>query len=113
MALLSITDSRVDEILKNWNPYDFALLENYYMANNCFLEEGQLLNNAATLKDIPTIIVNGRYDVICPPITVYKLHKKLPNSKFFIIQEAGHATMHDNPQQSIHVLQEFLEEIEN
>ena len=91
MALLSISDSRVDEILKNWNPYDFALLENYYMANNCFLEEGQLLNNAGKLKDIPITIVNGRYDVICPPITAYRLHKKLPKSKLFIVEKAGHS----------------------
>jgi proline iminopeptidase len=91
MALLSISDNRVDEILKNWNPYDFALLENYYMANNCFLKEGQLLKNADKLKDIPTTIVNGRYDVICPPITAYKLHKKLPKSELFIVERAGHS----------------------
>lgn len=91
MAVLQIPDKAVDDIFKEWNPYDFALLENYYMSNNCFLEEGQLLNNADKLKDIPISIVNGRYDVICPPITAYKLHKKLPNSKLIIVERAGHS----------------------
>jgi len=91
MAALQIPDNVVDDIFKEWNPYDFALLENYYMANGCFLEEEQLLNNADKLKDIPMTIVNGRYDVICPPITAYKLHKKLPLSKLIIVERAGHS----------------------
>jgi len=91
MAVLQISDRVVDDIFKEWNPYDFVLLENYYMANDCFLEEGQLLNNAGILKDIPITIVNGRYDVICPPITAFKLHKKLPKSKLIIVERAGHS----------------------
>jgi proline iminopeptidase len=91
MAALQISDKMVDDIFKEWNPYDFALLENYYMANNCFLEEGQLMKNADKLRDIPMTIVNGRYDVICPPITAYNLHKKLPNSKLIIVERAGHS----------------------
>ena len=91
MASLLMPDKMVDDIFEEWDPYDFALLENYYMANNCFLEDGQLLNNAGKLKDIPMTIVNGRYDVICPPITAYKLHKKLPNSKLIIVERAGHS----------------------
>jgi proline iminopeptidase len=91
MAVLDIPDRAVEDIFKEWNPYDFALLENYYMANNCFLEDGELLNNADRLKNIPMTIVNGRYDVICPPITAYKLHKKLPKSKLIIVERAGHS----------------------
>jgi len=71
--------------------FGFSLIENYYMANQCFLNEGQLLENADKLTNIPTIIVNGRYDVICPPITAYKLHKKLPKSKLWIIEAVGHS----------------------
>jgi proline iminopeptidase len=91
MAALNIPDRVVDDIFKEWNPYDFALFENYYMANNCFLEEGELLNNAHRMEDIPAVIVNGRYDVICPPITAYKLHKKLPKSELIIVERAGHS----------------------
>jgi proline iminopeptidase len=91
MAALQMPDSVVDDIFEEWNPYDFALLENYYMANGCFLEEGQLLRDADKLKEIPLTIINGRYDVICPPITAYKLHKKLPQSKLVIVERAGHS----------------------
>jgi proline iminopeptidase len=91
MSVLQIPDRIVDDIFREWDPYDFALLENYYMVNGCFLEEGQLLENADKLKDIPMTIVNGRYDVICPPITAFKLHKKLPRSKLIIVERAGHS----------------------
>jgi len=91
MSVLQISDRIVEDIFKEWDPYDFALLENYYMANACFLEEGQLMDNADKLKDIPVTIVNGRYDVICPPATAYKLHKKLPLSKLIIVERAGHS----------------------
>jgi len=70
--------------------YAFALLENYYMANGCFLEEGQLLKNADKIRDIPIIMINGRYDMICPPVNAYRLHKKLPQSKLVIAESAGH-----------------------
>lgn len=91
LAFLQISDRMVDDIFEEWNPYDFAVLENYYMANHCFLEEGQLLKNAGRLKDIPVTIVNGRYDVICPPITAHKLHNKLPRSTLIIVERAGHS----------------------
>ncbi len=71
--------------------FSLALLENYYMANNCFLEEGELLENAHRLAGIPTIIVNGRYDMICPPINAYRVHRSIPGSKLVIAEMAGHS----------------------
>jgi proline iminopeptidase len=91
LALLDMPDQRIERFLKFWNPYAFALIENYYMANGCFFKEGQLLQNAHKLADIPIIMVNGRYDMICPPITAYKLHKKLPKSRLIIAEKAGHS----------------------
>jgi proline iminopeptidase len=91
IAFLEISYQEIDEILEDWAPYAFSLLENYYMAHNCFLEEGQLLNNADKLVDISITIINGRYDVVDPPITAYKLHKKLPKSKLFIVEKSGHS----------------------
>jgi proline iminopeptidase len=91
IAFLEIADERIDQMLKGLPPYALAVLENYYMANNCFLREGELLNNADKLVNIPVIIINGRYDMICPPITAYKLHKKLPKSKLIIVERAGHS----------------------
>ena len=91
LAFLDMPDQRLEMILHRWPFFAFSLIENYFMTNQCFLEEGQLLTNADKLIDIPMIIVNGRYDVICPPITAYKLHQKLPKSKLWIIEGAGHS----------------------
>ena len=90
LASLLFPDEEMDRIFKNFNPHAFALLENYYMANQCFLEEGQLLRDAGKIQDIPVILVNGRYDMICPPITAYRLHKKLPKSELLLAEGGGH-----------------------
>jgi proline iminopeptidase len=71
--------------------YSLALLENYYVANKCFLAEGQLLRDTVKIKDIPAVIVNGRYDMICPPVTAYKLHQMLPKSRLVIAESSGHS----------------------
>ncbi len=92
IAFLNMPDQRLEKILGRWPFFAFSIIENYYMANNCFLKEGELLDNANKIADIPTIMVNGRYDVICPPITAYKLHKKLSRPKLWIIEAAGHAS---------------------
>ncbi|HEY2740255.1 MAG TPA: alpha/beta fold hydrolase, partial [Thermoanaerobaculia bacterium] len=47
--------------------------------------------DAGKLKDIPTIIVNGRYDMLCPPKYAWILHQALPQSQLWIIDQAGHA----------------------
>lgn len=70
--------------------YAFSLIENYYMANQCFLTEGQLWQNLGKIKHIPCIIINGRFDMPCNVSTAYELHKLLPKSEFIIIENAGH-----------------------
>ncbi|MFH1755268.1 MAG: prolyl aminopeptidase [Candidatus Latescibacterota bacterium] len=107
MAVLEISDEWIDEHYDKNSPYVFALFENYYMTNHCFLEEGQLLGNTDKIKHIPTIIVNGRYDMICPSITAYRLHQKMPKSKLIIAEGAGH-WMGDKPVEAA-LLQAFKE----
>ena len=92
LAFLNLPDEAIEKWLVGYNPFAFALLENHYMANRCFLQEGQLLKNAGRIADIPTVIVNGRYDVICPPYTAYRLHAKLPKSKLVIVDASGHSS---------------------
>ena len=70
--------------------YTEALLTSYYSSNGCFFEEGQLLRDVYKIQNIPAIIINGRYDMVCPPVTAYKLHKNLPLSRLIIAEEAGH-----------------------
>ncbi len=64
----------------------------HYAINHFFIEEDQILQHIDKIKDIPAIIVQGRYDVICPPAQAYELHKRLTNSKLWIIQDAGHSS---------------------
>jgi proline iminopeptidase len=85
-----------------------ALIENYYMANGCFFEQGQLLRDTDKIKDIRTILVNGRYDMICPPINAYRLHKRLNNSKLVIAEESGHSMDERNIEQAlVRAMREF------
>ena len=90
IAALFMPDKEIEKILKDFNPLAFGLIENYYMANSCFFTENQLINNADKIIDIPLVMVNGRYDMICPPVTAYRLHQKLPKSKLIIAESAGH-----------------------
>ena len=110
LASLSISDETLANIMSSFNPLAFGILENYYMANQCFLEEGQLFRDADKIKDIPLVLVNGRYDMICPPVTAYRLHQVLPNSRLVIVEEAGH-WMGDEPVQQalLRAMREFEE----
>lgn len=90
IAALFMPDEEIETILKNFNPLAFGLIENYYMANNCFFEENQLFKNVDKIRDIPLIMVNGRYDMICPPVTAYRLHREIPKSKLIIAESSGH-----------------------
>ena len=91
VAFLARSEEEVEKSFENNDPLAFSRIENHYMANDCFLEPDQLLRDAGKLKDIPTVIVNGRYDVITPPVTAWKLHKALPKSQLWIIESAGHS----------------------
>ena len=83
-----------DEVAAGFGDFDAtpgALVDCHYAANRFFLEEGQLLRDADKLKDIPITIINGRYDMLCPPVTAWGLHRRLARSKLVIVEEAGHS----------------------
>ncbi len=70
----------------------FARIENHYFRHGGFLEtDAQILRNAGKLDKIQTFIVQGRYDMICPPASAIRLHQSLKRSKLRIVQDAGHA----------------------
>ncbi|HMJ93917.1 MAG TPA: prolyl aminopeptidase, partial [Allosphingosinicella sp.] len=78
---------------------DFAIaiarIENHYMVNRGWLDEGQLIRDAGRLKDVPGVIVQGRYDCCTPPVAAWKLHRAWPEAEIHIIPDAGH--MYDEP----------------
>jgi proline iminopeptidase len=70
----------------------FARLENHYFTNAGFLEfDGQILAHAGRIKHIPGTIVQGRYDMICPPDSAYALSQAWPAGELKMIRNAGHA----------------------
>lgn len=66
-------------------------MEAHYFAHDCFMRSGQLLANAAILRDIPGIIVQGRYDFLCPPATSHALAAVWTNAEMRIVENAGHS----------------------
>ena len=62
-----------------------ARIENHYMMHRGWLEEGQLLAHAGRLKDIPAVIVQGRYDMCTPPSTAWELHKAWPEAELELV----------------------------
>ncbi|MBK2029107.1 prolyl aminopeptidase [Francisella noatunensis] len=69
----------------------FARIECHYFKNKLFIEEAQLLNEAYKIKDIPGVIVQGRYDMVCPAVSAWDLHKVWPKAELDIIADAGHS----------------------
>jgi proline iminopeptidase len=70
----------------------FARIECHYFVNAGFFEaDGQLLRDVGRIRHIPAVIVQGRYDVVCPVRSAYDLHKAWPEADLQIIPDAGHS----------------------
>ncbi len=70
----------------------FARIECHYFANRGFLEtDGWLLQHAGRLRGIPGVVVQGRYDVVCPMESAFALHRAWPEAELRIVPDAGHA----------------------
>ncbi|MCC5987738.1 MAG: prolyl aminopeptidase [Pararhodobacter sp.] len=70
----------------------FARLENHYFSNGCFLQhDGQLLDGAGHMEGVRGTIVQGQFDMICPPATAHALHRAWPGSRLELVPLAGHA----------------------
>jgi proline iminopeptidase len=70
----------------------FARIECHYFVNKGFFErENQLLEDAQKIRHIPGVIVQGRYDVVCPMETAWALHRAWPEAEMFVAQTSGHS----------------------
>ncbi len=70
----------------------FARIECHYFVHNGFVEtEDQLLKNVDRIRHIPAVIVQGRYDVVCPMVTSWELHQVWPEAEYLLIADAGHS----------------------
>jgi proline iminopeptidase len=94
LALLSLDDRFTPNT--DYEDYDItpARIAAHYISNLCFLPDRHILDNAKKLT-MPIWIIQGRYDMLCPPSVAWNLHQELPNSQL-IWTLAGHANDRSN-----------------
>jgi proline iminopeptidase len=85
-----------EEQLHKWGEEEFAIavarIECHYFVNRGFLKsEDELLRNVKVIRKIPAVIVQGRYDVVCPMQTAWALHRAWPEADFRVVPDAGHS----------------------
>lgn len=85
----SLTKDAVEDNNSN-GALSHALLEAHYFVHYCFLHDGEILDNISRIQHIPTTIVQGRLDLLCPPKWAWELHKALPQSRLYFIDSVGH-----------------------
>src|SRR6201996_9348858 len=97
------TERILSEVSPSRDRLDFAALnpsrplpatpfmETHYFQNDCFMTPDQLMNEAGRLADIPGIIVQGRYDLLCPPATSFALAARWPRADVRLVGGAGHS----------------------
>jgi proline iminopeptidase len=70
----------------------FARIECHYFMNNAFFPtDNYLIENVGKIRHLPAVIVQGRYDVVCPIKSAWELHKAWPEADFRIVPDAGHS----------------------
>lgn len=89
---LFVSPESIEEFEDPTYALQFARIECHYFTNNSFFETNNfLIENVSKIRHIPTAIVQGRYDVVCPARSAWELHKAWPETELFIIADAGHA----------------------
>lgn len=94
-GVIALDDRFTPETFEDFDPAG-ARVEVHYLHNDCFLPDNHIMRNAHK-PTMPVIIVQGRYDMVCPPKTAYELHNKLPNSEL-ITTLSGHMSEHEDYQ---------------
>jgi proline iminopeptidase len=82
----------IDEFTEPEKAIALARIECHYFINNCFFEsDNYLIENIDRIRHIPSVIVHGRYDIVCPFMSAWDLHRAWPEASLEIIANAGHA----------------------
>jgi proline iminopeptidase len=69
-------------------------MEAHYFLHGCFMPEGELLAEARRLHGVPGIVVQARYDLLCPPVTAHRLAARWPQAQIVTVEAAGHSLSH-------------------
>jgi len=91
LAALHTNHKLLEEFSEPHTALSLARIETHYFVNNCFIKENQILKDVDKIKNIPGIIVHGRYDMICPLENAWSLHRAWPVSELHIVRDAGHS----------------------
>jgi proline iminopeptidase len=73
--------------------YALSRIETHYFVNDLFMEEDQLLKGIDRIREIPGVIVQGRYDMVCPITSANALHEAWPEAEYVVVPDAGHSAM--------------------
>lgn len=68
-------------------------IEAHYFENHVFLEEDALMKGLDRIRNIPAVIIQGRYDMVCPIATADALHRAWPEADYLVVPDAGHSAM--------------------
>lgn len=85
-----------EDLMEHWEGAHEALqlarIECHYFMNQSFFpSENYLIENIGKIRHLPTVIVQGRYDVVCPMTSAWELHKAFPEAEFVVVADAGHS----------------------
>ncbi len=92
IATLHYNADLVEHFEEPHNALGFGAIATHYLSNGCFLEK-PLLEGCDKIAHIPTVLVHGRYDMVCALDAAWQLHQALPESQLRIVRDAGHSAM--------------------
>ncbi|MDC9725250.1 MAG: prolyl aminopeptidase [Gammaproteobacteria bacterium] len=91
-TIVTLRDSEYQhDHTKDPSPLAHSRIQLHFALNQCFISDGAILDHIDSIRDIPTIIIHGRYDIVCPIQQSWELHHAWPETKLSIIPMAGHA----------------------
>ena len=86
-------DAVVDHFGNPHTALSLARIECHYFMHDSFLQQDQILDNVHRLRDIPGVIVHGRYDVVCPVEQAWLLQRAWPGAELRVVPDAGHSAL--------------------
>ncbi len=92
LMMLGELKEEVKPLMPNEMALGRARVQTHYLINSCFLREGQLMKNLHAVRYLPATIVHGRFDLVCPVLTAYRLHRAWPEAELKIVENAGHSS---------------------
>lgn len=99
----------IDEFEDPTHALQFARIECHFFMNNSFFKTNNwLIENIDRIRHIPTIIVQGRYDIVCPARSAWELHRAFPEATLKIIQDAGHSATEPGIRSELILATDFL-----